>query len=94
MTETIRKRLAAILTEGLFSAHDLSKAVRIPEKEVLYHLPFVKKSTASSGKKFVTEPARCLNCGYVFEDRRRMGSPGRCPRCKGEHVEDPRHTIV
>lgn len=92
--ETIRRRMAMVLAEGTFSAHDLSRMLRISEKEVLFHLPYIKRSTVSQGKKLVTEPARCLGCGFVFADRARMASPGRCPRCKGEHVEDPRHTIV
>jgi hypothetical protein len=30
----------------------------------------------------------------VFKDRTRFTKPGRCPRCKGGHLEQPRYEII
>jgi hypothetical protein len=34
-----------------------------------------------------------LSCDYVFTDRRRLSKPGRCPRCKNEHLADPLYLV-
>ncbi len=83
-----------LLLEGEFTDRELSQRLGIQEKEVLYHLEHIRQSVLTRKMKLKVTPARCLECGYSFENRRRLSKPGRCPRCKGEHVEDPRYHIA
>ena len=91
--ETIRQQIIGCLSEGAMSAIDLSKALGMKEKEVYEHLPHIARSVVAQGKKLVILPSECMNCGYVFEDRKRFTRPGRCPKCKGTHVQRPAYEI-
>ena len=82
-----------LLTEAQHGAKDISQRLKIREKEVYEHLSHIKHSAAAQKKKLVVTPAKCLECAYVFESRNRFTSPGRCPRCRGEHIEDPKYRI-
>lgn len=91
---TIRRQIIDLLTEGERGAREISQILRIREREVYEHLEHIERSVASRKGKLVVNPARCLECSYLFEDRRRLTRPGRCPRCKGEHVADPRYRVL
>jgi hypothetical protein len=91
--QTIRQEMIRLLVDGEFSAKDLSQALKIREKDVYDHLNHIKRSVDSSGKRLRVMPARCLGCGYTFESRKKFTSPGKCPRCKNEHIEDPKYRI-
>ena len=82
-----------LLTEAEHSAKDLSQRLGIREKEVYDHLVHIKHSAAAQKKRLIVTPAQCLGCGYLFESRNRFTSPGRCPRCKEEHITDPKYRI-
>jgi predicted Zn-ribbon and HTH transcriptional regulator len=41
----------------------------------------------------ITEPARCLDCGFVFKKRTRFTTPGRCPVCRSEAIAPPAYGI-
>ena len=75
------------------SAIEISQALSIREKEVYEHLPHVGRSVAAQGKNLIIIPSRCLDCEYVFRDRKRFTRPGRCPRCKGTHLQSPAYEI-
>ena len=91
--ETIRQQMIALLIEGEMSARELSQAMSIREKEVYEHLPHIARSLAVQNKKLIIEPAHCLSCGYIFEDRKRFTRPGRCPHCKKSHLDVPTYRI-
>ncbi len=84
--QTARQRIITLLTEVEMSARDLSQAIGIREKEVVRHLVHVEKTVASQKKNLVIRPFQCLDCEYMFKERKRYTRPGRCPRCKGTHV--------
>ena len=90
--ETYRQQLAEVLRKGSFTLHELSAEIRIPVKDVLYHLGHVQRSTRPP-LRFIVEPARCLKCGFRFKDRKKLGPPSRCPKCKNSHVEDPKYGV-
>jgi predicted Zn-ribbon and HTH transcriptional regulator len=77
-----------LLRERDLTVKDLSRMLGLREKEVLEHLPHVRRS---AGKKvrILAEPSICLNCDYVFRDRRRFTTPGRCPVCRSERITEP-----
>ncbi|UCF73252.1 MAG: ArsR family transcriptional regulator [Deltaproteobacteria bacterium] len=90
---TIRQQIVDLLSEDEMSARELSQAIGIREKEVYDHLFHVARSTAAQSKRLILQPSRCLMCGYVFEDRKRLTRPGRCPRCKGSHLQQPTYRV-
>jgi hypothetical protein len=54
----------------------------------------VERSVASSGGKFIVTPSQCQLCGYVFEARRRLTRPGRCPACRRSKLQNPSFRIA
>ena len=93
VVETIRQQMMDLLNKEEMTAIELSQGLGIREKEVYEHLPHIARSLAAQGKKLVIRPSRCLKCAYVFEDRKRFTSPGRCPRCRGTHLRVPAYEI-
>jgi len=93
-TETHREALHAALRHGPRSARELSAEVGLTERDVLAHLGHLDRSLDHTGERLDVEPSRCLACDYVFEDRTRLTKPGRCPRCRGTRIAQPRFAIV
>lgn len=91
--ETGRQALLEALRHGRTTARSLSAAVGMREKDVLVHLEHLARSLEARGETLHIDPARCLACEYVFHDRRALGRPSRCPRCKGERIEAPRFGV-
>ncbi|MFZ0943827.1 MAG: transcriptional regulator [Syntrophobacteraceae bacterium] len=90
---TIRQEIISLLSEGKHGAKSVSKILRISEKEFYGHLGHIGRSVKSHNSKLRIIPALCLECGFVFENRNRFTSPGKCPQCKGEHIQDPEYSI-
>jgi predicted Zn-ribbon and HTH transcriptional regulator len=93
-TRTIRQRIIDLLIEHQLTARELSQAIGIREREVYGHLAHVARSTAAQDKRLIVHPAQCLVCGYVFENRRRLTRPSRCPRCRHSHLQEPSYQIA
>jgi len=89
--ETIRKQIQSLITGSPMTLREISQELRISEKDALGHLEHIAK--AKSAGKLVVEPAECNLCGYVFEKRKRLGKPGRCPECKGGSISPPRYSF-
>jgi predicted Zn-ribbon and HTH transcriptional regulator len=85
---TIRQRIIAGLEKGPMTAHDLSKVIRISEKEAIAHMEHVAKSIRPP-KKLIIDPPVCNKCGFVFSHRQRFSSPSRCPECRHEGITPP-----
>lgn len=92
--QTIRQQMTALLSQRVCTAGDISRMLRIQEKEVYDHLSHIARSVVSQGHRLVVTPSECLVCGYVFDKRKRFTRPSRCPRCKGERIQEPRYEVV
>ena len=90
---TTRQEIILLLTSGQYGAKSISKIIRISEKEVYEHLEHISRSLKSQKMRLKIIPALCLECGFKFEGRSRFTSPGKCPKCKGEHIQDPEYGI-
>lgn len=90
---TIRQRIATMLKGQSLTVREISKALRISEKEVYYHLEHVQRSCGIKNK-LISEPARCLDCGFVFRKRSKLSAPGRCPVCRSEAITMPMYGLV
>jgi len=93
-TQTLRRQIIALLYGREMDARDLSQELGLTEKEVYEHLVHVKRSVAATGGRFIVTPSQCLLCGYVFEDRRRLTRPGRCPSCRRSKLMNPSFRIL
>ena len=89
---TYRQKMVELLSESDFTLQELSSEVHLSMKDILHHLKHVQKSTRPPSR-FLVDPARCLVCGFIFEDRRKLHAPSKCPKCKGTHIQDPRYRI-
>lgn len=87
------------LREALLSGEprtslELSAELSLQEREVIEHLAHLERSLAHSAQRLEVEPARCLGCGFAFEERGRLSKPGRCPRCKSTRIARPKFRIA
>lgn len=85
--------MIALLSDRAMDARGLSEELRVKEKEIYEHLAHVERSVEAAGGKFILLPSECLLCGYVFEDRRRLTRPSRCPQCKRSKLQSPSFRI-
>jgi predicted Zn-ribbon and HTH transcriptional regulator len=91
--QTLRQAIIDLLSGAPRSARELSQALGIREKEVCDHLVHIERTAAARHQKLQTLPFACLDCGYVFRDRKRFSRPGKCPHCRGTHIEVPRFQL-
>ncbi|WP_028581263.1 hypothetical protein [Desulfobulbus japonicus] len=92
--QTVRQQLLTLLEEDVLGVRELSQHLQITEKEVYSHLEHIERGVKASGKRLRVEPARCLYCDFVFEDRTRKKTPGKCPVCRKTRIQRPQFTIV
>jgi transcriptional regulator len=85
---TVRRRMMEELARTPMTARDLSRALRISEKEVASHLEHVARSLRPP-EALVVKPHFCHKCGFIFKNRRRYSSPSRCPDCRHEGIAPP-----
>jgi predicted Zn-ribbon and HTH transcriptional regulator len=91
--QTLRRKIITLLSDREFDARGLSQALGVKEKDVYEHLTHVERSVKTAGRRFILTPCECLMCGYVFEDRRRLTRPGRCPACRRSKITNPSFRI-
>lgn len=92
--ETLRRQITAMLTEYTLSAREISRFLRIPEKEVSDHLEHIRKTIHKTGHELKITPAECGHCGFVFRKRERFAKPGKCPLCHGSLIKAPLFSIA
>ncbi len=89
--DSLRHEIIGLLKHHELSAKELSAEVRIPEKEILEHLEHIRLGREGDHLQII--PACCKKCGFVFKKRERLTSPGKCPICSCENIQDPRFTL-
>ena len=90
---TIREDIIELLLQKEFDAREISGRIGVSEKDVTEHLNHISRSLANRGLKLIITPAQCYACGYTFKDRSRPKKPGKCPKCRSEHIDPPRFSI-
>lgn len=91
--ETDRQAIRAVIAEAAFTAHEISEAAGVPEREVAGHLESISRSAKHRGERLIVEPARCETCRFTFRERKRLSTPSRCPNCRSERIHPPRFKI-
>jgi transcriptional regulator len=93
--QTPRQYLMHMLTGTVRSAYELARLLAMPEREIEEHLTHILRSLAKDpARRFIMEPARCQQCGFVFRNRRRLTCPSRCPTCRSEAICPARYGIA
>ena len=92
--QTIRQQLISALEENEMTAGELSKSLKIQEKEVFEHLSHIRRTLKNKKKKLLINPFHCMLCDFTFKDRKRLTRPGRCPKCRQGHIEAAAYRIV
>jgi predicted Zn-ribbon and HTH transcriptional regulator len=87
--DTIRHAIMTLLAGEPVTALDISREVRIPEREVAGHLEHIRKTLRTTGLRLQVVPAVCGVCGFVFHKRTRLTKPGKCPVCRSSHISEP-----
>jgi predicted Zn-ribbon and HTH transcriptional regulator len=93
---TRRQAIADLLAEREWSFEELRAELTIPIHLLEDDLKHLERSLRRGRPRLTVTPPRCRDCDFRFRDRapRRFHKPGRCPRCRGEHIVDTRLEIV
>jgi len=91
--ETLRQGLLDELRHGTLSTRELSARLGVRERDITPHLEHLQRSLRARGERLTVLPATCRGCDYVFEDRRALHKPSRCPKCRSERIEAPRFRV-
>ena len=85
---TRRREIRAALERGPMTIREVAGRWGIKFKQASEDVEHVAKS-AKPLRIRLDDPARCLDCGFEFKDRRRLTAPSRCPRCKSTDTTEP-----
>lgn len=83
---TIREKIIRSLEVEPMTAIDLSKALRISEKEVYSHLPSIEKSIRHQKKQIEVTPCYCLSCGFELRTGKVLGNRGNVRRARNREL--------
>jgi transcriptional regulator len=89
---TKRQEIIDLITNRTCTIQDISSELHLSMRDALDHLDHVRKSVRPP-QRFIIDPAECLDCGFVFRDRSKIHSPGKCPRCRSSHIHEPSYHI-
>jgi predicted Zn-ribbon and HTH transcriptional regulator len=85
-SKTRRERLEELLGKGSFTVEQLARFLDTPVRNVVDDLEHVRQS---AGDDFYMRPPECEACGFVFNKRRKIKRPSRCPECREERIIGP-----
>jgi len=89
---TLRRQLRDVLVTPR-TVSSLARELGLTRGDVEQDLEHVIRSARAAGDDLQIEPARCKQCGFVFE-RERLSKPGKCPECRGTRIYEPLVSIV
>jgi len=92
--QTLRQQLITLLEKNEMTARDISKELKIREKEVFGHLSHIRQTLKNRKQTLLIIPFQCMVCDFTFKDRKRLTRPGRCPKCKQGHIEAAKYRIL
>ena len=90
---TARRRLIELLSTEPRSASSLAREMGLHRRDIEEDLRHALRTAIAEGHAIEVIPARCKDCGFVF-DADRLSRPGRCPSCTGSRLFEPLLRIV
>ena len=88
---TLRRQLRDVLSTPR-SASSLARELGLRRGDVEEDLRHAIRSARAAGERVVITPARCKQCGFVF-DEAKLSKPGKCPACRGTRIFEPQVSI-
>ncbi|RJQ15675.1 transcriptional regulator [Candidatus Woesearchaeota archaeon] len=88
---TRREEIIKLLSEQSFSLQQLANHFKTDVADLTEDIAHVKLSIHPL--KLLSDPAFCKKCGYVFQERNKIKTPSKCPRCKSEWIEAQKFKI-
>jgi predicted Zn-ribbon and HTH transcriptional regulator len=85
---TRRRDLIELLSETPRSVSSIAREMGLRRADAEDDLRHALRSAVVARHRVDVIPARCKDCGFVF-DRDRLTKPGRCPSCKGSRLFEP-----
>jgi predicted Zn-ribbon and HTH transcriptional regulator len=92
---TVRRQILARLEAGAVAFEELCRELRLAPRALEIDLRHLERSLRADGRRLEVEPARCMECRFVFRGReqKHFHAPSRCPKCRSERIEEPRFSI-
>lgn len=87
-----RKDLTDALLDNPTTIGELARAFDLSPKEMAGELEHLRQSFRNEPYRLRVFPAACRKCGFEF-DRERLTKPGKCPRCRGTWIHEPRFLV-
>ena len=84
---TRRRQLRDVLTTPR-TVSSLARELGLDRGDVEEDLRHAIWSARAAGERVVIEPARCKQCGFLF-DPGKLSKPGKCPGCRGTRIFEP-----
>ena len=85
---TLRRHLRDVLSTTPRTASSLARELGLQRGDIEADLRHAIRSARAAGDEILIEPARCKQCGFVF-DHDRLTKPGKCPECRGSRIFEP-----
>jgi predicted Zn-ribbon and HTH transcriptional regulator len=80
-----RKYLLDLLSAQPRSVSSIARELGLKRQDVADDLEHAIRSARAAGHRVRVEPARCRDCGFLF-DERKLSKPGKCPACRGTRL--------
>ena len=88
-----RKDLIPMLLEHPMTVPEIARFADQTVKDTVEDLEHLLQSLKHTEYKPVVEVAECKKCGFQFGDDK-LRKPGKCPKCKGSWITEPRIKLV
>jgi len=85
---THRRQLLDLLSWEPRTLSSLARELGLDKRGMEDDLRHMIRSARAAGHAVVLEPARCRQCGFLF-DEDRLTKPGKCPSCRGSWIFEP-----
>ena len=85
---TLRRHLRDVLSSTPRTASSLARELGLRRGDIEEDLRHAIRSARAAGEHVIVEPAKCKQCGFLF-DEDRLTKPGKCPECRGTRIFEP-----
>ena len=89
---TVRRQLREVLAVPRTTSW-LARELGLRRADVEEDLRHAIRSARAAGEEVVVEPAKCKQCGFLF-DPEKLSKPGKCPACRGTRIFEPLVSIA
>jgi transcriptional regulator len=89
---TLRRQLRDVLVTPR-TVSSLARELGLRRGDVEEDLRHAIRSARAAGEQVQIEPARCKQCGFLF-DPEKLSKPSKCPACRGTRIYEPVVSIL